>query len=345
MSERASALRVGVVGCGYWGPNFIRNFQKLEGAEMVAAADLDRGKLQAVGRQLPHVRLEEDAERILRDPGIDAVVIATPAATHHRLAAAALEAGKHVLVTKPLAPSSREVEDLIRRAEAAGRVLMVDHTFIYTGAVRMIRDLVAAGDLGEVYYCDSIRINLGLFQSDVNVLWDLGPHDLSILDYWLDGRPVKVAAVGADALGRPGRPQESVVYLTVWLENGTLAHFHLSWLSPVKIRRTLLAGSRKMVIYDHLDPDFQVKIYDRGVEMTSREEQVEFLVQYRVGDVHAPKVDQTEALGIECEHFVACCRTGERPVTDGESGLRVTRLLEAAEASIRRGGEAVTLPV
>lgn len=336
-------LRVGVVGYGYWGPNLARNFQKLPSAAVTGIADTDEQKLSAAGRQHPHARLSADAGTLLDDPNLDAVVIATPTATHHDLARTALDAGKHVLVTKPLAQSSEEVELLIARAEAAGRVLMVDHTFIYTGAVRTIRELIASGKLGDIFYCDAIRINLGLIQRDVNVLWDLGPHDLSILDYWFSARPTRVAAVGIEPVTRERQDRESVVYLTVWLEDGTLAHFHLSWLSPVKIRRSLIAGSRKMVVYDHLDPDYQVKIYDKGVDIMSKERMDEYLVQYRVGDVFSPKVDQTEALETECRHFVDCCDGQDTPITGGASGLRVLRTLEAAQESIRRGGEVVNI--
>lgn len=336
-------LKVGVIGCGYWGPNFVRNFQRTEGAEMVAVADLDPDRLARMRAILPHLETTTDAEALLSDPALDAVVVTTPVSSHFELARRALEAGKHVLVTKPFTRTSREAEELIALAERVGRVVMVDHTFVYTGAVRTIGELIEAGELGTLHYCDSARVNLGLLQPDTNVLWDLGPHDLSILEHWLRARPVKVSAVGSDPIGYSEKGFESVVYVNLWLEDGMMAHLHLSWLSPVKLRRTLISGSRKMVVYDHLDPDHQVKIYDKGVDVTSSEERYEMLVQYRVGNMHAPKVDQTEALELECRHFVECCRDGARPITGGEAGLRVVRVLEAAQLSMDRGGEVISL--
>lgn len=336
-------LRVGVIGCGYWGPNFVRNFQRTEGADMVAVADLSPGRLDRMRAMLPHLETTTDAEKLLSDPELDAVVVTTPVSSHFDLARRALEGGKHVLVTKPFTRTAREAEDLIALAERVGRVVMVDHTFVYTGAVRTIGELIETGELGNLHYCDSARVNLGLLQPDTNVLWDLGPHDLSILEHWLRARPVKVSAVGSDPIGYSERGFESVVYVNLWLEDGMLAHLHLSWLSPVKLRRTLISGSRKMVVYDHLDPDHQVKIYDKGVDVTSSEERYEMLVQYRVGNMQAPKVDQTEALELECRHFVECCRDGARPITGGEAGLRVVRVLEAAQLSMDRGGEVISL--
>lgn len=336
-------LRVAVIGCGYWGPNLVRNFQKLPVCDMVAVCDRDPARVAALRALYPHLAGETDSEALLADASIDAVAIATPVSTHYTLARAALLGGKHVLVSKPMTVTLAQAEELIRIAREGGRVLMVDHTFVYTGAVRAIRDLVRGGELGEIHYFDSVRVNLGLLQPDVNVLWDLGPHDFSIMDYVLGLDPVSISAVGVDPLRYSRDGLQSVGYVTVRLQSGPIAHFSLSWLSPVKIRRTLISGSRRMVVYDHLDPDHQVKVYDRGVELHTREEQYKALVQYRAGDMYAPKVDQTEALEVECGHFIACCRGEAEPVTGGEAGRRIVRLLEAAQQSMERGGEVIPL--
>lgn len=336
-------LKIGVVGCGYWGPNFVRNFHRVEGAEVVAVADLDPDRVERLRRLYPHLQGTTDPEELLNRRDLDAVVVTTPLSTHFDLARRALERGKHVLVTKPFTATAREAEDLLTLAERHERVLMVDHTFVYSGAVRTIRSLLESGEVGRVHYCDFARVNLGLLQADTNVLWDLGPHDLSILDHWMEAKPVRISAVGSDPLRYSDRRFESVVYVSLWLEDGVLAHLHLSWLSPVKLRRTLISGSRTMVLYDHLDPDHQVKIYDKGVDLPSPEERYQMLVQYRVGNMHAPKVDQTEALEHECNHFVDCCRSDAEPITGGLEGLRVVRWLEAAQRSMDRGGEVISL--
>lgn len=336
-------VRIGIIGCGYWGPNLVRNFLKVPECQLTMAADLDPSKLEAVRRIYPALTTTTSAQQVLESDAIDAVVIATPISTHHPLAKDALQRGKHVLVEKPIAETSVQAEELIRLAAERRRVLMVDHTFIYTGAVRTIRELLDAGELGEIYYYDSVRVNLGLFQHDVNVLWDLAPHDFSIMTHLLNKEPVSVSAVGASPVQWAGWKQESLAYVTIRFSDETLAHFHLNWLSPVKVRRTLIGGSRKIVIYDHLDPDNQVKIFDKGVEILGERQRYQALVQYRVGDMRAPKIDQTEALEVACQHFVHCILTGETPVTDGRVGLRVVRLLEAAHRSLGRGGETVNL--
>ncbi len=328
-------IRIGLVGCGYWGPNLIRNFFKVPQCEVAMAADLDSQRLGSIARLYPGVRMTTDAEAVLHSDAIDAVAIATPISTHFPLAREALRAGKHVLVEKPLAATVPEAEELVRLAAAAGRVLMVDHTFIYTGAVRKIRELIQAGEVGEIYYYDAVRINLGLFRHDVNVLWDLAPHDFSIFTYLVDKEPARISAVGAAPVHGNGWRQESIVYVILEYQDGTLAHFHFNWLSPVKIRRTLIGGSRKIIVYDHLDPDNQVKIFDRGVEVLPERERYHTLVQYRTGDMLAPKIDQTEALEVVCQHFVECVRTGRRASSDGIAGLKVVRLLETAQRSLQ----------
>jgi len=331
-------VRIGIIGCGYWGPNLVRNFLKVPECELAMAADLDPGKLEAVRRIYPALTTTTSAQQVLESEAIDAVVIATPISTHYRLAKEALQRGKHVLVEKPITATSAEAEELSGLADQHRRTLMVDHTFIYTGAVRKIRELIDAGEMGEIYYYDSVRVNLGLFQHDVNVLWDLAPHDFSIMTYLLDKEPVGVSAVGASPVRGNGWNLESLAYVTIRFSDETLAHFHVNWLSPVKVRRTLIGGSRKIVIYDHLDPDNQVKIFDKGVEILEEQQRYQALVQYRVGDMRAPKIDQSEALEVACQHFVHCVLTGERPLTDGRVGLRVVRLLEAAQRSMDGGG-------
>lgn len=327
-------VRVGVIGCGYWGPNLIRNFASADGCELAAIADPNADRLMQISRLHPSARAYPDAGGLIRDTNIDAVAIATPVRTHFELAAEALDRGKHVLVEKPMAASSAQARQLIAMARAAQRTLMVDHTFIYTGAVRKIRELIDSGALGEIFYFDSVRANLGLFQSDANVLWDLAPHDLSILIYLFDQEPESVSAVGAAPVGDSEWRPESVMYIAIRLRKGPLAHFHVNWLSPVKIRRALVGGSRKMIIYDHLDPDFQVKIFDKGVDVATGGELLSARVEYRAGDMTAPKVDQTEGLAVMASHFIESVRTGSKPLSDGRAGLKVVELLEAAQRSM-----------
>ncbi len=328
-------VRIGIIGCGYWGPNLVRNFLKVPECQVVMAADLDPARLEAVRRIYPAVTTTSSAVHVLDSDAVDAIVIATPISTHYDLAREALRRGKHVLIEKPLTATSRQAEELIRLADEHRRVLMVDHTFIYTGAVRKIREIIEAGELGEIYYYDSVRVNLGLFQHDVNVLWDLAPHDFSIMTHLLDKDPVSVTAVGASPVRWDDWALESIAYVTIRFSDETLAHFHVNWLSPVKVRRTLIGGSRKIIIYDHLDPDNQVKIFDRGVEIMADGERYQALVQYRTGDMLAPKIDQTEALEVVCRHFIECVQEGRRPLTDGSAGLRVVKLLEAAQESMK----------
>jgi predicted dehydrogenase len=327
-------VRIGVIGCGYWGPNLIRNFLKVRGCHLTAAADLDPARLEAVQRLHPAIAVTASAQELLESPKIDAVAIATPVSTHYELARDALSRGKHVLLEKPMTATSAQARALIHLAEENLRVLMVDHTFVYTGAVRKIRELIQAGELGEIYYYDSVRVNLGLFQRDINVVWDLAPHDFSIMTYLLDKDPVHVSAVASAPVRWDGWNLESIAHITVEFADRTLAHFHVNWLSPVKVRRTLVGGSRKTIIYDHLDPDYQVKMFDKGVELMADQERFQTLVQYRVGDMLAPKIDQHEALEVVCQHFVDCILDEQRPITDGRAGLRVVELLETAQRSL-----------
>jgi predicted dehydrogenase len=336
------AIRVGVIGCGYWGPNLLRNFAENLDAELSWICDLDPHRLSLMGRRYPSARTTLDYRTLLADHELDAVVIATPVGTHYKFALEALEAGKHVLVEKPFTASSKEGEHVVRKAAQKRLTLMVDHTFIYTGAVRKMKELVDSGELGEILYFDSVRINLGLFQKDINVVWDLAPHDLAIMDYIMDQQPVSVSATGSCHIERG---IENIAYVLVRFPGEFIAHFHFNWLSPVKIRRTLLAGSKKMVVYDDLEPTEKLRVYDKGVTSNrngdEKEAAYKTLISYRTGDVWVPKLDSTEALHYVCEEFLDAIGENRPPVTDGEAGLRIVRLLEAAQASIRENGRFV----
>ncbi|HXD33275.1 MAG TPA: Gfo/Idh/MocA family oxidoreductase [Pyrinomonadaceae bacterium] len=339
-------IKVGVIGCGYWGPNLLRNFAESEGAELKWICDLDSQRLNAMGRRYPAAEQTSDYKSLLADPNLDAVVIATPVWTHFLFAQQALEAGKHVLVEKPLTSNVAEASQLVEIAERLGLTLMVDHTFVYTGAVRKIKEIVESGELGDLLYFDATRINLGLFQNDINVVWDLAPHDLSIMDYVIQREPESVTAVGSCHV-REGI--ENIAYVILRFADEFMAHFHFNWLSPVKIRHTLLAGSRKMVVYDDIEPTEKVRVYDSGVTAVrtesplDREEAYRTLVSYRTGDVWVPKLDSTEALRYVSQEFLGSIREKRAPLTDGNAGLRVVRLLEAAQKSISSNGAAVRL--
>lgn len=338
-----TATTVGVIGCGYWGPNLLRNFSENEAAELRWICDADEVRLAAMGRRYPAAQTTTDYQKLLADPKLDAIVVVTPVATHFSIARQALLAGKHLLVEKPLTATAREAEELTELAARNQRTLMVDHTFVYTGAVRKIKELVRGGELGQLLYFDSVRINLGLFQPDINVLWDLAPHDLSIMDYLIERQPDMVSAIGSCHI-KPGI--ENIVYLMMHFADDFIAHFHFNWLAPVKIRRTMIAGSSKMILYDDIEPTEKVRVYDKGVttnHVGDREADYQRLVSYRTGDVWAPKLDSTEALRYVVAEFLESIRTARRPLTDGESGLRVVRLLEAAQRSIKNGGQVEVL--
>lgn len=332
-------VNIGIVGYGYWGPNLVRNFAETPGATIAAVADLDTEKLAVVQRRYPAVKTTTDFRDLLRDPDIDAIAIATPVHTHFELALAALHAGKHVWVEKPMTENSRQARELIDAAEQRNRVLLVDHTFIYTGAVAKMAELINSGELGRIYYYDSIRVNLGLFQRDVSVISDLAVHDFSILDHLLGEHPVAVSASGTNHF--PGTP-ENLAYVTLFYESGSIAHANVSWLAPVKVRQILVGGSKKMITYDDLEPSEKVKIYDKGVSFTDDPQKIqEMRVGYRTGDMWAPKLPVTEALRVEGEHFVDCIINGKVPKTDGQLGLRVVELIEAANHSMHHKGETV----
>jgi len=336
-SANQRSLAVAVVGCGYWGPNLIRNFYENDQAELVAVCDLDPKKLSKIAKRYPNVLTTDAYQDLLNHSGIDAIAIATPVHTHFPLAKQALEAGKHVLVEKPMAMNSKECVELIALAEERKLILMVDHTFVFHGAVRRIKQEVDSGALGELLYFDSVRINLGLFQSDINVVWDLAPHDLSIMDYIVGKAPRTIHATGSC---HAGNGLEDIAYITVTFENDLIAHFHVSWLSPVKVRQILVGGKSRMIVYDDLEPMEKLRIYDKGItvgEPESDEQRYANLVGYRVGDMMAPNLDLTEALKIEIGHFVDCVLNKQRPITDGQAGLRVVQILEAANESMRTG--------
>jgi predicted dehydrogenase len=327
-------LNIGVIGYGYWGPNLVRNFSECDDVRVAAVSDLRPERLALAGRRHPTVTTVAEARAILTDPSIDAVAIATPVTSHFDLVRAALESGKHVLVEKPLAHTVEQAKALVNLALRANRILMVDHTFVYTGAVRKVKEILDSGDLGRIYYFDSVRVNLGLLQSDVNVLWDLAPHDFAIMDYWIEKSPAAVSAFGSAHVNG----LEDIAYVTLLFQDNTIAHIHVNWLAPAKIRRIIVGGSRKMVVYDDMEATEKVKVYDKGITMAGAQDPYQTLVQYRVGDMYAPHLAPDEALRVECEHFVECVRTGRRPISDGEAGLRVVELLEAAGRSLRMGG-------
>jgi predicted dehydrogenase len=335
--------RVGIIGYGYWGPRLARNFNSIEECEVAAIADMNPDRLE---HARVHYRASEalsDASALLDRDDIDAVAIATPVASHHALAQEALSKGKHVLIEKPMTRTAAEGRELIDLARETGLKLMVDHTFVYTGAVQKLREFVNAGELGDLFYFDSVRVNLGLFQHDVNVIWDLAPHDFSIMSHLVDERPVSVSAVGASHIDYTDRPLENIAYVTVNFDSGLIAHFHVNWLTPVKVRKMLIGGSKKMVVYDDLEPDEKIKLYDKGVAIETPEEAYEALVQYRIGDAYMPVVPRHEALNVECRHFLRCIVNDEQPLTDGEAGLEVVRLLEATDRSLKEHGKAIRL--
>lgn len=335
-------IGIGVIGYGYWGPNLVRNFTEATGTQVLAVSDKRTERLALVKNRYPAVHTTIDHSELISDPRVDAVALATPVRTHFDLAMQVLDAGKHVWVEKPLTETAEQAERLIEEAARRNLVLMVDHTFVYTGAVRKIRELVESDGLGDIYYYDSVRVNLGLFQHDVNVIWDLAVHDLSILDYVLGKRPNAVSATGIGHV--PGAP-ENIAYLTLFFDGNMMAHIHSNWLSPVKIRRTLIGGSQKMVVYDDLELSEKVKVYDKGLTLDRKSDSIyQVLVGYRSGDMWAPQVGVTEALLTEALHFRDCIQQGERAITDGEAGLRVVRILEAATRSLRARGEPIPLP-
>jgi len=332
-------IGVGIVGFGYWGPNIVRNFNSVEGCRIVRICDARVDALERAKRAYPDVETTSDLRALIQAPDIDAVAVVTPVSTHFELAKKALENGKHVFVEKPFTATSGQAEDLIELAERKGLKIMVDHTFLFTGAVRKIKQLVDGGEMGRIYYYDSTRVNLGLFQHDVNVIWDLAPHDISIMDYVIAQKPEAVVATGQNHFSE----HEYVAYVTVYFSDHVIAHLNVNWLSPVKVRTTLLGGEKKMLVWNDLDADEKIKVYDKGVNIENRQGVYDLLVSYRSGDMWSPKVEQTEALKLETEHFIDCIVNDQKPLSDGHSGYRVVKMLEAAEKSLKNRGELVCL--
>lgn len=335
----AEAVRVGVIGYGYWGPNIVRNFSALDLCEIVSVCDRNVKALKRAHKTYPTVHLTTDFNEVMASPDIDAVAIVTPVWTHFELSKKALENGKHVFVEKPLTSTSAQAIQLMELADQKNRRIMVDHTFVFSGAVRKIRELVDNGTLGDLYYFDSTRVNLGLFQHDVSVVWDLAPHDLSIMDYLIREQPEAVVATG----GNHFNELADMAFITIYFPRNVTAHINVNWLSPVKVRTTLIGGRDKMLVWNDLEPDEKIKVYDKGVEIARGQSVYDLLVSYRSGDVWGPKVDATEALKLELEYFVDCILKGVNPTNDGNAGLRVVRLLEAAERSLKDRGRIVLL--
>jgi len=334
-------ISVGVAGLGYWGPNLVRNLSTSARTELAWLCDTHGDRLEAIGRQHPGVRCTTRFEEMLADERLDAVAIATPVTTHHRIAKAALRAGKHVLVEKPMAASVAQAAELVELAAQAERVLLVDHIFLYTPAVSKMAELVRAGEVGDILFFDAVRINLGIFRHDVSVLWDLAPHDLSIIDHLIGREPDSVMAIAAS---RTVDGLEDVVYLHLEYGRGLLASLHLNWLSPVKVRHFLTGGSRRSILYNDLDASERLKVYDRGVDVSADPSGIrDILISYRSGDVIAPKLDATEPLLRLVEHFADCIAHGATPISDGAQGLRIVRILDAAQTSLSRGSARVRL--
>ena len=334
-----STIHIGMIGYGYWGTNILRNLRSLPDAHVDALCDINPQSLQRAGHAYPGLRLTRDSAEILSTSEIDAVAIITPVWTHFELAKAALQNGKHVFVEKPLTANSHQAEQLIELADRRGLTLMVDHTFLFTGAVRKIRQLIYSGTLGAIYYYDSMRVNLGMFQHDVNVVWDLAPHDLSIMDYLVRYKPEAVSATGQSHVNE----LEDVAFITIYFPGKMIAHINVNWLSPVKVRSTLIGGERKMLVWNDLDADEKIKVYDKGVSVRKREQVYELLLSYRSGDIWIPHVPGVEALQSELDYFLDCVAESKKPINDGQSGLRVVKLLEAASRSLAKGGELVYL--
>jgi predicted dehydrogenase len=334
-------IGIGVVGYGYWGPNLVRNFAEVSDCQVIAVSDLRPERLALVSNRYPKVETSTEYRDLLANPRVDAIVIATPVSTHFEFGMQALGAGKHVLIEKPLTATSLEAIELIEEAARRRLVLVVDHTFVYTSAVRKIQELVASNTMGQIYYYDSVRVNLGLFQPDVNVIWDLAVHDLSIMDYVLPVRPIAVSATGLSHVA--GKP-ENIAFMTLFFEGQLIAHIHVNWLAPVKVRRTLIGGGRRMIVYDDLEPSEKVRVYDKGITVNNgKDNTYQMLIGYRTGDMWAPHLDMTEALHREAAHFIRCIEDREPVITDGEAGLRVVEILEAATQSIAEKGRPVEL--
>lgn len=333
-------MNIAIIGYGYWGPNLLRNFSAVKNCKVHTLCDLRLERLQTAKNLYPTLELSSDIDAVINNSDIDAVVIATPVFTHYPLAKKALLAGKHVLIEKPMTSSVKEAEELIEIAQKENKVLMVDHTFLYTGAVQKMKSLISNGEIGKLKYLDSTRINLGLFQSDVNVLWDLAPHDISICDFLMPEKPISVQATG---ISHTHNGIENIAYLTLNYQSDIIAHFNCSWTSPVKLRQMLVGGDAKMLLYNDMEPTEKIKIYDTGYDYKSEEEKNRILVDYRIGDVYIPKLETKEALLGMANDFVNAIQTGSKPICDAQLGLSVVKVLEASQISIKNGGKEVKI--
>jgi len=335
----AAELRIGVIGYGYWGPNVVRNLHGLDNCQLVAICDSNPAKLQGARQARPDVELTGDCSELLTSTQIDAIAVVTPVWTHFDLAKSALQNGKHVFVEKPFTSTTQQAEELIELATRNRLKIMVDHTFLFTGAVRKIRQLVDNDTLGNLYYYDSTRVNLGLFQHDINVVCDLAPHDLSIMDYIIPKKPEAIVATGERHLNG----HVDVAFITIYFPGNVIAHINVNWLSPVKVRTTLIGGEKRMLVWNDLEADEKLKVYDKGVQMRTGHEIYDLLVSYRSGDMWAPKVEQTEALKAELAYFIDCILNDRTPINDGPAGLRVVKMLEAADRSLKERGTTIRL--
>lgn len=332
-------IRIGVIGFGYWGPNIVRNFNAVDNAAVVAICDRNKDVLNKLSGSNPGVTLTTDVNEIINSGYIDLIAVVTPVSTHYDIAKKVLEQGKHVFIEKPFTSTSAQAVELIDLAETKKCKIMVDHTFIFTGAVRKIKQLIKRGDMGSVYYYDSVRVNLGLFQHDVNVVWDLAPHDFSIMSYLIDEVPVAVSAWGQSHVSS----LEDIAYINVHFNTSTVAHFSVNWLSPVKVRTTLIGGEKRMLVWNDLNADEKIKIYDKGVEVNGKQGIYDLLVSYRSGDMWAPKIEQNEALFMECSHLIDCINYDKPVINDGSKGLEVVRMLEACDKSLKNEGRPVEI--
>jgi len=332
-------VNFGVIGYGYWGPNIVRNLASLEGSQVVGIAEVSAGARARAQKAYPMVKVTAEAKDLVTSPEVDAIAVVSPVWTHYELTKAALENGKHVFVEKPFTSNTAQAEELINLAARKNLKVMVDHTFLFTGAVRKICQLLDEGSLGRLYYYDSTRVNLGLFQHDVNVLWDLAPHDLSIMDHVIKSKPEAIVATGQGHLNG----HEDVAFMTLYFPENVIAHINVNWLSPVKVRTTLIGGEKRMLVWNDLEADEKIKVYDKGVKITSREGVYDLLVSYRSGDMWAPQLEQGEALRQELGYFVDCIASGTEPFNNGCAGLRVVQMLEAASESLSKRGALVYL--
>ncbi|MDA9328752.1 Gfo/Idh/MocA family oxidoreductase [Flavobacteriales bacterium] len=333
-------MNIAIVGLGYWGPNLLRNFNSLENCDVKYVVDKRDDQFPKFKALYENVNFITEIDSVLEDQSVEAVVIATPVFTHFPIAKRALLSGKNVLIEKPITSTTEEADELIKIAKEKNLVLMVDHTFLYTGAVMKIKSLVESGELGELKYFDSTRINLGLFQADVNVLWDLAPHDISILNFIFKEEPYSVQATGAS---HTDNGLENIAYLTVNYKSGMIAHFNCSWTSPVKVRQTLIGGDKKMALYNDMEPSEKIKIYDFGYEVKTNEEKNRIIADYRTGDVLVPKLDSTEALLGVAKDFISSIESGDKPKSDCYLGREVVRILEASQESLKKRGEEIIL--